>query len=321
MYEDFYQLEKAPFGITPDPDFLYLSPSHKEALASIVYAIEQRKGFVAVLGEVGLGKTTILRYYLARHDARRLTTAYVFNPNVTFKALLDTIYQELGIADKPDDVFGMVKRLHQVVIEEYHQGRNVVLIVDEAQNMPIETLEQLRVLSNLEAATDKLLQIVLVGQPEFADRLDLRELRQLKQRISRPLHARAVHGEGKPGLHRAPPAQGRRVQRVRLHAGGAAQDRQARPGHPPDAQHPVRQRHGRGPGLSEEARDRPHRARGHWRPHGTGTGRAASRGCGRRWLWFWPLARCSWRRRTGSWWWPRRIRRSSCPCSLPGLRP
>ena len=184
MYQEFFGLNRTPFHITPDPEFLYLSPSHQEALAAIVYGVEQRKGFIVVLGEVGLGKTTILRSYLAALDRTRLSTAYVFNANVTFKALPDTIYQELGIADKPDDVFGMVNRLHQVVIEEYRQGRNVVLVIDEAQNMPLDTLENLRVLSNLETSTDKLIQIVLVGQPEFADKLDLRELRQLKQRVA-----------------------------------------------------------------------------------------------------------------------------------------
>ena len=101
MYEEFYHLKKPPFRVTPDPEFLYLSPSHKEALAAIIYGVAQRKGFIVMLGEVGLGKTTILRSYLARHNAKRLTTAYVFNANVTFKALLETIFQELGIADKP----------------------------------------------------------------------------------------------------------------------------------------------------------------------------------------------------------------------------
>ena len=184
MYEEFYELEKAPFQIAPDPEFLFLSPSHQEVMATLVYGVEQRKGFIVVLGEAGLGKTTILRSYLAQHDPKRLSIAYVFNANVTFKELLATIYQELSIADKPDDVFGMVNRLHQVVIEEYRQGRNVVLVVDEAQNMPIDTLENLRVLSNLETFTDKLLQIVLVGQPELVDRLDLPELRQFKQRVA-----------------------------------------------------------------------------------------------------------------------------------------
>jgi general secretion pathway protein A len=184
MYEDFYRFDKAPFHVTPDPDFFYWGSSHKEALAALTYGITQRKGFIVIVGDVGLGKTSIVRFYLARLDRTKLATAYVFNANVTFTALLDTIYQELGIPDKPKDVYGMVNRLQEVFIEEYRHGRNVVLIVDEAQNMPVETLESLRVLSNLETSTEKLLQIVLVGQPEFADKLDLRQLRQLKQRIA-----------------------------------------------------------------------------------------------------------------------------------------
>jgi general secretion pathway protein A len=184
MYQEFFGLTQRPFHITPDPEFLFLSRSHEEALASIVYGIDQRKGFILVLGDVGLGKTTILRFYLDELAPKELTTAYVFNPDVSFKALLDTIFRELGIADKPDGVHEMVNRLHEVFIDEHRKGRTVVLIVDEAQNIPVETLEGLRVLSNLETPTEKLLQMVLVGQPEFAERLESRELRQLKQRIA-----------------------------------------------------------------------------------------------------------------------------------------
>ena len=184
MYENFYRLKKAPFHITPDPEFLFLSRTHKEALASIVYGVESRKGFVVVVGEVGLGKTTIIRSYLGRVSGRLLKITYVFNPNVSFAGLLDTIYQELGLAPVQGDVVAMVRRLHQALVDEYRQGRNVVLIVDEAQNMPVETLENLRMLSNLETSTDKLIQIVLVGQPEFGRMLDRHELRQLKQRIA-----------------------------------------------------------------------------------------------------------------------------------------
>jgi general secretion pathway protein A len=184
MYQEFFGLNRTPFHITPDPDFLFLSRSHEEALASIVYGVDQRKGFVVVLGDVGLGKTTILRYYLEELAPKDLTTAYVFNPNVTLKALLDTIFRELGIAPAPDNVPDMVDHLHGVFLDEYQRGRNVVLIVDEAQNMPVETLEGLRLLSNLESSTDKLIQIVLVGQPEFAARLELPEMRQLRQRVA-----------------------------------------------------------------------------------------------------------------------------------------
>jgi general secretion pathway protein A len=183
MYLDFYHLKKAPFHITPDPEFLFLSPSHKAALGALVYGIEERQGFVALLGEVGLGKTTILRSYLERVDQSQLKPIYIFNSNVSFSELLKTLCREFGIEVLTEDVAETVNRLHQVLIEEYKQSRNVALIVDEAQHMPIETLEHLRMLSNLETSTQKLIQIVLVGQPEFDAKLNEHALRQLKQRL------------------------------------------------------------------------------------------------------------------------------------------
>jgi general secretion pathway protein A len=184
MYLDFYHLKKAPFHITPDPEFLFLSPSHKAALGALVYGIEERQGFVALIGEVGLGKTTILRSYLERVDQSQLKPVYIFNSNVSFSELLQTLCREFGIAETTEDVAETVNRLHQVLIKEYKQGRNVALIVDEAQHMPIETLEHLRMLSNLETSTQKLIQIVLVGQPEFDVKLEDYALRQLKQRLA-----------------------------------------------------------------------------------------------------------------------------------------
>jgi general secretion pathway protein A len=183
MYLDFYHLKKAPFHITPDPEFLFLSPSHKAALGALVYGIEERQGFVALIGEVGLGKTTILRSYLERVDQSQLRPIYIFNSNVSFSDLLKTLCREFGIEVLTEDVADTVNRLHQVLIEEYKQGRNVALIVDEAQHMPIDTLEHLRMLSNLETSTQKLIQIVLVGQPEFEAKLNNHALRQLKQRL------------------------------------------------------------------------------------------------------------------------------------------
>lgn len=184
MYLNFYNMIREPFHVTPDPSFLFLSPTHKEALASIIYGIEQRKGFISIIGEVGTGKTTIIRSFLERIDRTKIKPVYVFNSNVSIKELLKTFFQEMEItplSDKLDDLF---RQVHEVLIEEYRKENVVVLIVDEAQNMPIETLEQLRVLSNLETTNDKLIQIVLVGQPEFAHKLNLHKLRQLKQRIS-----------------------------------------------------------------------------------------------------------------------------------------
>jgi len=184
MYAGFYNLKKEPFHITPDPEFLFLSPSHGEALGSIVYGVGQRKGFVMITGEVGVGKTTIIRSYLEQEDTSKLKIIYLFNANVTFLSLLKAIFQQLDIVDLTDDIFELVNQLHLVLIEEFRKGFNVVLIIDEAQNMPVETLENLRMLSNLETSTTKLIQIVFSGQPEFERKLELKELRQLRQRIA-----------------------------------------------------------------------------------------------------------------------------------------
>ena len=194
MYANFYNLKKEPFHITPDPEFLFLSPSHKEALGSIIYGVGHKKGFVLITGEVGVGKTTIVRSYLEDVDRSKLKLIYIFNSNVSFQGLLKTINKELDIIDLTDDTFEMVNQLHYVLIEEYKKGITVVLIIDEAQNMPVETLENMRMLSNLETSTDKLIQIVFSGQPEFEQILEQKELRQLKQRIAvkatiRPLTA------------------------------------------------------------------------------------------------------------------------------------
>jgi general secretion pathway protein A len=184
VYLDFYHLNREPFRITPDPEFLYWSPSHKEALAAIAYGVEKRKGIIAVTGEVGTGKTTILRTLLGNADPNRFKSAYVFNPAVSFPVLLQTIFQELGISPESGETSGMVDRFHQYLIEEYKKDNTVALFIDEAQNMPVETLENLRMLSNLESSTDKLLQIVLCGQPELEQVLGRNELRQLKSRIA-----------------------------------------------------------------------------------------------------------------------------------------
>lgn len=231
MYLQYFGLTQEPFHITPDPRFFYLSPSHKEAIAAFIYGIKNRKGFIAVIGEVGLGKTTVLRTFLKQQETRhKIKTIFVFNPNVTFKGLLKIIYAELGLqlpqtslpksqenTNAPsqeaasDVIFDIVHNLHIEMMREFAQGTTVVLIIDEAQNMPIDTLENLRMLSNLESATNKLLQIVLIGQPELEKTLNRQELRQLKQRIAirsilRPLNKKQVreyirHRLKKAGLH------------------------------------------------------------------------------------------------------------------------
>lgn len=184
MYLSFYGLKKEPFHTTPDPNFLYLSPTHKEALGAIIYGIEQRKGFISITGEVGVGKTTIIRAYLERPTTRTQKTIYIFNPVVSFHALLTTIFRSLEVEPKHNDLSEMVNQLHEILIAEYRSNSTIVLVIDEAQNMPIETLENLRMLSNLETAADKLIQIVLIGQPELNTLLDEPKLKALKQRIA-----------------------------------------------------------------------------------------------------------------------------------------
>lgn len=184
MYHNFYRLKEEPFHITPDPEFLFLSPSHKQALGSIIYGVRNRKGFILITGEVGVGKTTVLRSYLEDVPKQKTKIIYIFNSNVSFQDLLKTIYKELGLDPKSDDVVEMLDGLYQILMDEFKQGNVVLLIVDEAQNMPVETLESLRMLSNLETSKEKLLQIVLTGQSEFEKILNRHELRQLKQRIA-----------------------------------------------------------------------------------------------------------------------------------------
>lgn len=184
MYKEFFNFSAEPFRVTPDPGFLYLTDQHKEALAAIIYGIAKRKGFVCITGEVGVGKTTIVRSYLDSVDEPGLRFVSVFNPNVSFQALLRQVLRELGIDHPGDEIAGMVEALRVWLVSHHKRRETLVLLVDEAQNMPIGTLEQLRMLSNLETATEKLIQIVLVGQPELDQLLSERQLRQLESRIA-----------------------------------------------------------------------------------------------------------------------------------------
>jgi general secretion pathway protein A len=184
MYLAFYGLKKEPFHTTPDPNFLYLSPSHKEAMGAIIYGIERRKGFVAIYGEVGVGKTTIIRAYLEKTSDRKQKTVYILNPVLSFHGLLTDIFRSLDLVPSHDDSAEMVNQLQEALIQEYRSDSTVVLVIDEAQNMPVKTLEQLRLLSNLETSTDKLIQIVLIGQPELTALLNHPSLKSLNQRIA-----------------------------------------------------------------------------------------------------------------------------------------
>jgi general secretion pathway protein A len=183
MYLNFYGLHKEPFNLTPDPEFFFLGEENQQALASLIYGIEKRKGCIAITGEVGVGKTTMVRSYLEESRDSGLKVVYVFNSNLSFPALVKIIYQELGLAVESDDLSELVNGLHLALIEAYQQGINVALIIDEAQNMPVETLENLRMLSNLETVKDKLIQIILIGQQELAEILEGDRLRAFRQRI------------------------------------------------------------------------------------------------------------------------------------------
>jgi general secretion pathway protein A len=183
MYLSFYGLKKQPFHIASDPEFLYLSPSHKKALEAMISGVEQKEGFVAITGAAGVGKTTVLRSYLEK-KREFFNIVYVFNAKIPFQGLLTTICRELGIPVESESAIKMVSRLHEFLIDEHKRGNTVVLVIDEAHDMPADTLESLRVMSNLETVKEKLLQIVLVGQPEFERKLNTRELRQLRERLA-----------------------------------------------------------------------------------------------------------------------------------------
>jgi general secretion pathway protein A len=184
MYLDYYGLTKEPFHITPDPSFFFLSPGHREALAAVAYGIDQRKGFVLLTGEVGMGKTTVLRTYLEQVDRTHLDCFYLFDPFLSYDQLLRLLLHEMRFETGNRPTPWLLQWFRWLLIRRYRAGRNVAVIIDEAQNMPTETLEALRLLSNLETNTDKLLQIVLVGQPELDHKLQQYNLRQLRQRIA-----------------------------------------------------------------------------------------------------------------------------------------
>lgn len=184
MYLDFYGLNTEPFSVTPDPDFLYLSACHKEALAALLYGVETRKGFIVLLGEVGTGKTTILRSFLSRIDEDNARVYYIFNPDIPFTHLLLALLDREVAKNEVYSIHHLIFELQQQLIAAYETGLTIILIIDEAQHMSIETLEKLRLLSNLETSKDKLLQIILAGQPELDKKLQAYELRQLQQRIS-----------------------------------------------------------------------------------------------------------------------------------------
>jgi general secretion pathway protein A len=215
MYTSFFGLSEKPFAITPDPRYLYLSERHAEALAHLLYGINESGGFIQLTGEVGTGKTTVVRTLLSRvpHHA---DVAVILNPRVTPVEFLLTICEELGLeiaeADR-DSVKQMVDALNRRLLSAHAEGRRIIVLVDEAQNLSIDVLEQVRLLTNLETPTQKLLQIILIGQPELRELLDRTDLRQLAQRITGRYHLKPLSREETKGY-----------VRHRLRVAGAMQD-------------------------------------------------------------------------------------------------
>jgi len=182
MYCQFYGLKERPFNVTSDPAFFFSSKKHKEAISHLIYGVSQRKGIIVLTGEIGTGKTTICRFFL-NHIGKNVKTAFILNPSFSENQLLESIIKDFGISPKIKTKLNMVWELNNFLLQESNAGNNLVLIVDESQNLKPSLLEQIRLLSNLETEKDKLLQVILVGQPELNNRINLYDLRQLRQRI------------------------------------------------------------------------------------------------------------------------------------------
>lgn len=183
MYNHFFGFKEKPFKLVPNPDYLFLSKSHEEALAHLKYAAVNGEGFVEILGEVGSGKTLLCRAFLEKLDANT-ESAYIFNPKMDAMDLLKSINDEFDILSDQDSIKALIDTLNAFLMEKRAEGKKVILLIDEAQNLNKEVLEQIRLLSNLETTKDKLLQIILVGQPELGEMLRSYDLRQIGQRIS-----------------------------------------------------------------------------------------------------------------------------------------
>lgn len=184
MYCEFFGFFEKPFTITPNPHFIFLSRIHREAFARLLYGVDSHAGFIALTGEVGTGKTTMLRTLLAQLDPEKYRSALIFNPCLSGEQLLVNICNEFGIPVAEGDRFSCLEALNRFLLEQHQSGRTVVLVIDEAQNLAPDVLEQVRMISNLETERDKLIQIILAGQPELDAVLSRHDLRQLNQRIT-----------------------------------------------------------------------------------------------------------------------------------------
>jgi len=197
MYAEYYGFARAPFDMSPDPSFLYLGEAHREGLATLVYAVNSGKGFVMLTGEVGTGKTTLLHALLQQLDSTT-NSAFIFNPRLDPMGFFRVLFEELDIGPPCETKAEYLLALNHYLIGKLAANERVLLIVDEAQNLSTEMLEEIRLLSNLETPTSKLIQIMLVGQPELKELVDQPELRQLRQRIALRHHLRPFN-EGEVG--------------------------------------------------------------------------------------------------------------------------
>jgi len=189
MYESFYGLRENPFEVTPNPDYIYLGKNHREALANLLYGVRTKKGFIVITGEVGTGKTTLIHYLLDKFDGNNDTkTAFLFNPKLTANDFISCILKDLGVRVQRQTKAEYLYNLHRYLLNAYRDEKRVLLIVDEAHGLNPELLEEVRLLSNLETSKSKLIQIVLVGQPELDKTLSLPAFRQLRQRINMRYH-------------------------------------------------------------------------------------------------------------------------------------
>lgn len=188
MYKDFFGLQKLPFNLTPDPAFLFLPPRHREALAGLTYAVMERKGFVVLTGDAGTGKTTLINSVLSRLPAERVESSIILNPTLTAGEFLESVLLDFDIRDVSASKAQRLWTFQEFLARTHHQNRFAVLIIDEAHKLSLEVLEEIRLLGNYESATDKFLQILLLGQPELDGVINRRDLRQLKQRIALRLY-------------------------------------------------------------------------------------------------------------------------------------
>ena len=220
MYLDFHGFREKPFNLTPDPRFVFLSKTHKEAFAHLLYGVDHRVGFIGLTGEVGSGKTTVLRALLGQLDPEHHRTALIFNPCLSAPELLQNINREFGITAS-SNTLSPLEALNQFLLQQNTEGRTVVLIIDEAQDLEAPVLEQIRLISNLETDTEKLIQIVLSGQPELAEVLKRNEMRQLSQRIVVQVSFTTDGFRGHCPLHQPPAASGWRNGWAHLFQGSA----------------------------------------------------------------------------------------------------